>query len=231
MIRRPTLVVIVWLLELAASPGVFAQTADDAHVHRFEVAAGGLWLGSADLGAEDADLRANRTPSAPFRLFSTDTRADSASGFDGHIGYWLTRSLAVEAGFVFSRPALSTRVTGDAEGAPALAVEEKLDQYFIDAGVVWLIERLRIGQKTVPFVSGGAGYLRQLHEGQTLIETGQVYHVGGGVRYWLRQNPRARIHGMGVRIEGRAYILSSGVQFEERGRTHGALSASFFVTL
>ena len=32
----------------------------------------------------------------------------------------------------------------------------------------------------------GAGYLRQLHQDRTLIEHGQIFYAGGGLRYWLR---------------------------------------------
>ena len=36
-----------------------------------------------------------------------------------------------------------------------------------------------------PFVTAGGGYLRQLHEGLTVIEEGRVFYVGGGARYWI----------------------------------------------
>lgn len=230
MIRRLPLVTLAWLLQVVAVPCAMAQSVDGSHRHRFELAAGGFWIGGAALGSDVAELRANRTPPAPFSLFTTDTRVEPAPGFDGHVSFWLTRSLAIEGGFVYARPPLRTSVSGDAEGAPALTVEEPVDQYFIEGSAVWLIDRLRIRQRTVPFVSGGAGYLRQLHEGRTLVETGEVYHVGGGLRHWLRQSSRGRIRGMGIRAEGRAYILSNGVQFGDRRRTHGAFAASFFVT-
>jgi hypothetical protein len=197
-----------------AVPAMAQSPADGRRAHRFEATVGGLWLSGADLGGDVAELRANRVPPAPFQLFITDARADAAPGVDARLGFWLTRDIAVEGGFVFARPPLETRITGDAEGAPALAVSEDVDQYFIDANVVWLVDRFRFWE-LVPFVSGGAGYLRQLHEGRTLVETGQVYHVGGGVRHWLRMTDRGWIRGMGVRLEGRA---------------HGAFSGSFFVT-
>ena len=204
--------------------------AADVQRHRFEVSIGGIWLGGAALGSDRAELRANSIPVGPFSLFTTDTHANGAPGFDGRIAYWLTRSLAIEGGFTRSEPELRTRISGDAEGAAALTVEEQIDQYFIDASAVWLIERFRFRQRTAPFVSAGVGYLRQLHEGRTLVETGQVYHVGGGLRHWLRVRERGWIRALGVRIDGRAYVLVDGVQFDDGPRTHGAFSGSFFVT-
>jgi hypothetical protein len=217
------------MLAAFARPAAAQSPADARRSHRFEVTVGGLWLSAADVGGEVAELRANRVPPAPFRLFTTETHADAAPGVDARLGFWLTRDFAVEAGFVFARPPLETRITADAEGAAALTVSEDVDQYFIDANVVWLVDRFRFWQ-LVPFVSGGAGYLRQLHEGRTLVETGQVYHVGGGLRHWLRMTDRGWIRGMGVRFEGRAYVLADGVQLEDRPRTHGAFSGSLFVT-
>ena len=80
-------------------------------------------------------------------------------------------------------------MTGDAEGAPTIDVVERLDHYLIDGGIVsgWtnsVCKGLR------PFVTAGGGYLRQLHEGLTVIEEGRVFYVGGGARYWIFTRPR-----------------------------------------
>lgn len=220
--------VTVLLVHHAYVPPASAQPSTSPR-HRFEVSIGGLWIGSADLGSARAELRANSVTPEPFSLFTTDTRSASAGGFDGRVGYWLTRSIALEAGFVRSQPQLRTSITGDAEGAAALTVTERLDQYFVDGGVVWLLEKFRFRERTVPFVSGGAGYLRQLHEGRTLIATGQVYHAGGGLRHQLAGNLRW-IRALGARLDGRVYVLVDGVQLEDAPRTHGALSGALFVT-
>jgi hypothetical protein len=206
-----------------------AQTRATGQRHRFEASIGGLWLGGATLGSNQADLRANRVPPGSFRLFTTDTRAAGTGGFDARVSYWLTRSLAVEGGFVRVTPELRTRISADAEGAAALTVAERIDQYFVDAGALWLLEKFRFRARTVPFVSGGAGYLRQLHEGRTLVETGQVYHAGGGLRHLIRSD-MGWIRAVGARFDARVYVLVDGVQFEERPRTHGAVSASMFFT-
>ena len=147
-------------------------------------------------------------------------------------GFSTTSSLS-NCGVARSRCAftsLRTRVTSDAEGAAALTVEERLDQYFFDASVVLLLDALRFGGATVPFVSGGAGYLRQLHEGRTLVESGQVYHGGGGIRHWLRMRDRGFVRGLGLRVDGRLYVLAGGARIEDRPRAHGAISGGVFVT-
>ncbi len=220
--------VFVFVVQVAFVASATAQPVGPRH--RLEASVGGLWITGAEMGTEVAELRANRVPPAPFALFTTETRQAATAGFDVRIGYWLTRVIAVEGGFAYMRPELQTRISGDAEGAAPLNVGDDIDQYFIDASVVWLFERFRFMGQTVPFVSGGGGYLRQLHEGQTLVETGQVYNVGGGLRHWLRTSSTGWMRGLGVRFDGRVYILVDGVQFENRRKTHGALSGMLFIT-
>jgi hypothetical protein len=222
--------VLALIAVLAGATPVRTQTAPDRPLHRFEASIGALWLAAAELGARDADLRGNASPTTDFRLFSADTRLEAAPGFDARVGFWLTRSLAIEAGLVRTVPEMRTRVTGDAEDAEDLTLAEDVDQYFIDAAAVLMLDRFSIGTRTVPFVSGGAGYLRQLHEGRTLIETGQAYHVGGGLRHWLRVNDSGFLRALGARVDARLYLLVNGVAFEDGARPHGAISGSFFVT-
>lgn len=202
----------------------------DRPAHRFETSIGALWLGGAAEGSDKAELRANQMPAAPFTLFSADTRIGSAPGFDGRIGFWITRTLAVEGGFVYAQPQVRIRVTGDSEGADPLTLEDDLDQYFIEVTAVFLLDALRLGSRTIPFVSGGGGYLRQLHEGRTLVETGQLYHVGGGVRHWLWTRNAGFIRALGLRADARAYVLVNGFALDDDAKVHGAVSASGFVT-
>ena len=218
------------LLVVCRVPGL-AQTAGERPVHRFEGTIGGLWLGGAGLGSSTAALRANTTGTpAPFTLFTTESRFGSAPGLDARVGYGLTKRITVELGLVFSRPELRTHVSDDVENAPALTVAESVHQYFVDGSVVVLLDRFALGDRTVPFVTGGAGYLRQLHEGLTLVEIGQVYHVGGGVKHWLVLRDRGFMRGIGVRVDGRLYVLVNGIELRDRARPHGAISGSLFVT-
>ena len=219
----------VALVLLIAAPAA-AQSRDERPAHRLEASLGGFWIGGASMGELDAELRANQVPAGPFTLFTTSSRMAAAPGFDGRLAFWLTRSLAVEAGFSFTQPELRTRIADDIEDAPDLTVSERIDQYVIDVSAVWLIDALTIGRRAVPFVSGGAGYLRQLHEGRTLVETGQAYNVGGGLRYWLLLRDAGFVRALGVRADARLYVLVNGIQLEDRPRSHGALSGSVFFT-
>jgi hypothetical protein len=87
----------------------------------------------------------------------------------------------------------------------------------------------RLGRRTIPFVAGGAGYLRQLHQGRTFIEQGHVYHLGGGIRHWLIARDRGFIKAAGLRADGGVYVFVSGISFDGHPRPQAAASGSVFV--
>jgi len=225
---RSTIGSLILLVACAASTR--AQTAGERPAHRIEGTVGGVWLGGAGLGSTNATLRANGTTPTPFTLFTTESRFGSAPGLDARVSYGLTRRIAVEAGLVFSRPEVRTRISNDVENAPPITVAESIEQYFVDGSVVLLLDRFAPGDRTVPFVAGGAGYLRQLHEGLTLVESGSVYHVGGGLKHWLLLRDRGFMRGVGIRVDGRLYVLVKGIELADRARRHGAVSGLLFVT-
>ena len=112
----------------------------------------------------------------------------------------------------------------------ALTVVERVDQYVIDARIVIMLDEVRLGQRTIPFATAGAGYLRQLHDGHTVIDEGRVFHVGGGMKHWLLARDRGLLKAAGVRLDARLYVLTSGITFDDNPRPQGAISGSAFVT-
>lgn len=221
---------IVCLLLCIGATTSYAQTADQRPIKRIEVEFGGGMLGGGGLGKDDANLRANATERRPFKLFSSDSRFASAPALHARVAFSFNRRFAAEGGVVFGRPRIRTSLSGDVEGAPALTVDERVDQYFFEGSVLVLLEEIRLGQRTVPFAVAGAGYLRQLHEGQTVIEEGSVYHVGGGVKYWLLARDRGFIRAAGLRADARLYLLAGGIVFDGGPRPQGAISGSLFVS-
>ena len=79
------------------------------------------------------------------------------------------------------------------------------------------------------FVLGGGGYLRQLHEAATLVETGRYYDVGGGVSWLFTAGGHFHTTGAGVRLDARAVVRSQGVAFDGGSNTSPAAGASLFV--
>ena len=128
-----------------------------------------------------------------------------------------------------AHPDIRTSITADAESAAPTVSTERIDQYVVDAGVVMTLYRFGMGQRAVPFVSAGAGYLRQLHEGQTVIEQGQVYYAGGGVKGWLMARDEGLIRAAGLRADVRMNLLRGGISFGESPRPQIAVSGGVFV--
>jgi len=207
----------------------YAQIAGNRPVRRVEIDVGGGVLGGAELGSVDANLRANAQARQPLRLFTADSRFARAPVLRVRAGFALTRRFAVEGGLMFGRPEIRTSITADSEGAPSLTGVERVDQYVVDASLVMVLDGLRVGARMVPFVAGGGGYLRQLHEGQTVIEQGQVYHAGGGVKYWLLARDRGLVRATGLRGDAGVQVMRGGISFEDRPRPHVAISGSVFV--
>jgi hypothetical protein len=217
------------LIALAAALPASAQTPDSLPAGRFEVNAGGGWLGGARLDSGDASLRAAASAPTPFRLFSVDSRLDAAPTFHVVAGFAFSRRFGVEAGLTVGHPELRASISNDVEAAPPITIAERIDQYSIDAGLIVMIRELTIGGRTLPFVSGGAGYLRQLHEGQTVVEQGFVLHAGVGAKHWLLARDQGFISGAGLRVDARLYLMSGGIAFDDRPRPHGAVSGSIFL--
>jgi hypothetical protein len=216
-------IALITVILLVTPPPGWAQTS------RVEVEIGGGLLGGAGLGTGDANLRANATARQPFRLFTADSRFERAPTVHVRAAVPLTSRFALEGGVTRSRPDIRTSLTADAEGAAPLTSIEQVDQYVFDASLVWMVDALRLGDRLVPLVTGGGGYLRQLHEGRTVIEHGQIYHAGGGVKYWLFTRTSGFVRSTGLRGDVRVELVRGGISFEERPRPHAAISGGVFV--
>jgi hypothetical protein len=207
------------MLGLPAST-VFAQPAPG----RLVLGAGVTWMGSTTIGATDATETASN--GAGFRLFATRTTLAASAGVEGSLGVRLTGSIDAEFSTAYGPARLRTRISGDAEGAADVTATESLNQLLVGGSIVLHVARWRLSARAMPFLLAGAGYLRQLHEGRTLAETGRVYRVGAGLNYQFRRSPARR--GAGVRIDGRALIRSGGVTFDGKRRVEPAVGASLF---
>ena len=200
----------------AAAPAV-AQSGGQASVSgpgRWELTGGGVLVGGYDLGERSAELTPN-TGSSSFDEFTTDNTVKPAFGLQARIGFVVTPALTVEGGFRFARPVYEVRISGDIENAPDTTAEETLSQYLFDGSVVWHITRAGFGNgRGVPYLFGGAGYLRELHEDDAFVEEGLEYHAGGGIKWWFGQGRRR----VGVRGEAGISIRDGGFDFKDGQR-------------
>lgn len=222
-----SLLVLVAVLVAAPAP---AQSPPPraGFAQRWEVGGGVGYLTSAGLGGRDASLRGNGTPPQPYALFATDSRLTGEPLWVGGVGFALSGRLAIEGRLGFSRPELETSVRADAEGASPVTVVERIDQYVVDAGVVFRVDEMRVA-RLVPYAAGGAGYLRQLHEGLTVIEQGHLYYLGGGIIRDLMTRSHGIVRAAGLRADARVYFLSGGVSVNDRRSRQGSFTAGLFV--
>ena len=151
------------------------------------ISGGLLWSGGYDIGSSTAELRSNVTGTAPlpFTWFEADSRIAPAAGFEARVGVDVTRSLTVEGGASYAAPRLSFTISQDAEAPGQTLAGESLHQYVFDGAITWRLP-IPTPRRVTPVVVAGAGYLRQLHEERTQVESGQLYYAGGGARFWLR---------------------------------------------
>jgi len=175
---------------------------------RFEIGAAATWTGGFDAGGQDAlETRSPSSGSTPLTLFGTSSRVQSAPGAIARVGVFLTSRLAVEGHAEYSRPTLRTTFQDDFEGATGGAAENTIASFVIGGSAVLYFGSARL----TPFVSAGAGWLRQLDEEQVLVVTGLELHAGGGVKYGLSRH-------VSIRVEATASARDKSIAFDEKRR-------------
>ncbi|HUQ88152.1 MAG TPA: hypothetical protein VM096_11375 [Vicinamibacterales bacterium] len=216
-------------LIVAAPVAASAQDAPVLRAHHVTVGGGLVWSGGYDIGDATARMRGNGPGAAPpdVFLFTAKSRITSASSPELQVGFAATERVALEFGFAFSRPHVAVAIAGDTEAPSQELPGEQLHQYLIGGGVTWQVP-VGMGSRMATFVSGGAAFLRQLHEDRTLAETGEVYYAGAGARLWLRGG-HAQASALGLRGDARMNFRTNGIDFEDTMRTYPTLSLSVFV--
>jgi hypothetical protein len=216
-------------LSLALAVPAFAQEAPQLPDNRVTINAGITWLGGYDVGTSTAQLRGNGMGSTapPFTLFTADSRFSTATAPELRVGVSLTPRLTIEGGVSFSHPRIGVSISADPETPAQELPGEELEQYVFDGGLSWQVP-IRMGRRLAPFVTAGAGYLRQLHEDRTLAETGRIYYAGGGARYWLRGG-QDQSRPIGLRSEFRFNLRRNGIDFEDKTRTYPTFSVFVFI--
>lgn len=202
----------------------------------FEVTVAALWLTPSALGSSAATLTSN-PGGAPYTLFEASGELRTTSGLEARVGYHVTRTIAVEGGVTYSRPAVGFTIASDAEGAAGFtATGELLSQLVVDARLLGYLPALAFADgRARPFLEAGAGYLLQLHGQSSVIspyyatDRGQVYHAGGGLVYFFRTRREGTLKALGLRVDGRLYLTRGGFTFGAVTPRQGALGAGLLL--
>jgi hypothetical protein len=185
------------------------------------------------LDTEPATETGNGVPSgSPVTLFQTDTSFERGTLFEGRVSWRFSRAFAAEGTFSVTRTHLRTEIKNDSEEAAPTTATSPLNQYTGEGGLVWQPPRLRFhrGRARI-FITGGGGYLRQLHDDATLVETGASAYAGGGLKYRLHEaTKKAALKALGIRVDGRVNMLRGGFDVVENAwHSYPSLSAGIFV--
>jgi hypothetical protein len=186
-----------------------------------EIGGGVTFVPGFDMGRRTADLTTSATTSR-FELFDTESSVGEFIGLQGRIGYYLSRSVSLEASVRYARPELAVAVSGDAESAADVTATETATHYVFAGSVNFDLRGASFaGDRGVPFLSGGAGYLRELHEGNLLVETGIEYHATAGLKYWFGSGNNR----FGLRVEAGLSAREDGLDNEDGRRVQPILAA------
>jgi len=196
---RTALAVFAAVAVLTSRPAA-AQT--DA---RYEVGAGVRFVGPESLGKVDANE--TNAGGGTFRLFTADSTLDAVLGFEARLGIRVSPALRIETTGSYGASDLKIALNADVENGAAVTATERITQFTIEGAAVMELTRWHLGARGAPFISGGAGYVRALHEDRILVDEGVMWHAGGGVNLVLRSSPGGAI---GLRIDARA-LFQSGV--------------------
>ena len=210
-----------------ACGGATAAAQGNTPTGRVEVGGGVAWIGQASLGSSDATESTASGP--PSTIFRTSSNLSSAGGWGVHVNVRVTSRLEVTGGAGFTRPTIRTEISNDIETSAAVTATERVDQYTFSAGALWYLPFRRPGSRVYPFLSGSAGYLRQLHDMNTLAATGQVYQVGGGAKIFFASRRRSWLKGYGLRGDAGVTARTKGVAFDGGTLYSPSFAASLFV--
>jgi hypothetical protein len=108
-------------------------------------------------------------------------------------------------------------------------ISEQIEQYTVDVSALYQLP-VTFGRRARLYAIGGGGYLRQLHEGRFLVETGRTVHAGAGLQYWWRGGVDNR-RPLGARGEARWVRRSGGIEFADEARNFAAVHLLFVIGL
>ncbi len=184
-----------------------------ARDHGIELAIGAAWSGSISFGSSNANLQA--PDGSSLTLFQTSSEESSGTGVEAHLGFRVARRLSAEVSGTWTKTEIRTSLSGDFEGAEPITATVGTSRFTLEGSALWTV--LARGRARF-FVRGGVGWEREIDENSVLIEDGTIVNLGGGMKYWWRDQPHGAFRKLGARVEARAAIRSSGISLDQRSR-------------
>jgi hypothetical protein len=109
---------------------------------------------------------------------------------------------------------------------------EVLKQFQVEGHLLVSPKFLRFaGGRGLPFLELGGGFLRQLHRGNVLLDSGSAMEAGAGLKFLLRSGRGGFGQRVGLRMVARASHVRGGFYVGERNRTYPAGALGLFFSL
>jgi hypothetical protein len=215
---------LAWIACPALASAQFYVRRDIPHAGSLEIGAGIVWSGAFEQGSASAqETRNSTTDLSPFVVFTADSRTEAVAGAQARFGGYLSKAFGIEAGVEYARPKIATRLANDAESADDVTATETLTRIVVDGSALFHLTGLSFnGGRGVPFLRAGAGYVRELHEKNEVIETGRQFHAGGGLKLWFGRGK----HRTGLRADGGVVLRTGGADAPDKRRTIPTAGAS-----
>lgn len=210
-----------------AAGGAFGCAAEATAQPRLEVTGGGGRWGGYQLGQRRPTITGPQMPTgSPVTLFDADVSVQPGGAAEVRIGWRLLRRVYAEATGGLGVNDVRVRISEDIEQAPDETIASRLTQITIEGGALVEVARLgALGGELVPFLTGGAGYLRQVHEDRVLIETGQTAYGGAGIKWRSgAARPKGLLQRVVVRADLRLVSRSGGADIDESRRSYITVS-------
>jgi hypothetical protein len=192
---------------------------------RIELAGGVRRNGPVKFGTTDANQTEPDGNTIP--LFETETQLEAGIAYEARVGLPVSSSIQVDLSAAWGRSDLTTQIFDDSEDFDDETASERVTQAAFEASLTAHLTRYQMGASVIPFVSAGVGYLRELHEDRTLVETGRYVHAGGGLSV-LFTTSATGIKAIGLRGDVRAVIRMGGVALDDDPLVAPSFGASLF---
>jgi len=210
-VRAGSFAGLVLLLTAAAASAQPYPRSDVPRRGSIELGGSVTWSLGYDAGDRDATETPNSSTGAPpLTLFTTTSTVKDAIGADARVGVFVSNRVSVEGLFQYSRPVLEASIADDFENAAPIVASDQLSIYTFGGSVLYHFGSGGV----VPFVAGGAGYMRQVHEGNSDVLTGTEFHGGGGLEIWMGEGARR----FGLRIDAQVSSRDKSIAFEDKRR-------------
>jgi hypothetical protein len=149
--------------------------------------------------------------------------------YGARISVRVSDTIEIETGGSFGRADLIVRVSDDVEEAQTMEVRETVKQIRVEAGFLGYFQRPEPGRRNLPFLVLGAGFLRDLHENQTLAQNGQEYFAGAGLKHALFSRSGSLLKAIGVRLDARVVLRVKGAVLDDRVHVMPVVGASLYL--